>query len=185
MPDAPCTSTAPRIPGQRARGILLVMLPILLTACAGGPGPGASAPAGDPGPSSASPASPLPRPADPVAPPASGDIGAELCRRIADVGSSLLSMRAVELRVPNRVALDIELGKLQVAVGELEDAELGPLEDELETPLTRLGYRLREVELAVEDFRTNSRPQRAAPHVEEDTQTFADELAAFTILSRC
>jgi hypothetical protein len=94
-------------------------------------------------------------------------------------------MRAVELRVPNRVALDIELGQLQVAVGELEELDLGPLEEELETPLTRLGYRLREVELAVEDFRTNSRPQRAVPHVQEDAQTFADELAAFVILARC
>ena len=92
-------------------------------------------------------------------------------------------MRAVELRLPNRVALDIELGQLQVAVRELQDAELGPLEDDLETPLRRLGYRLGEVELAVEDFRTNARPQRAVPHVQRDAQTFADELAAFVLLA--
>ena len=123
--------------------------------------------------------------ADPVAPLASGDVHAELCRRIAEVESGLLTMRTVELRLTNRVALDIELGELQVALSDLEDAELGEFEEELETPLTRLGYRLREVELAVEDFRTNSRPQRAVPHVEEDIQTLADELAAFTILARC
>jgi hypothetical protein len=94
-------------------------------------------------------------------------------------------MRAVELRLTNRVALDIELGQLQVAVSELEAAELGAFEDDLELPLRRLRYRLDEVELAVEDFRTNSRPQRAVPHVERDSQTFADELAAFVLLSRC
>ena len=63
--------------------------------------------------------------------------------------------------------------------------DLGDREDELERSLTRLGYRMGELELAVEDFRTNTRPKRAAPHVEEDTQKVADELAAFVILSRC
>ena len=92
---------------------------------------------------------------------------------------------AVELRLPNRVALDIELGKLEAAFGELRQADLGPFEDQLEGPLTRLGYRLDEVELAVEDFRTNSRPQQAVAHVEDDAGTFGGELAAFSILARC
>ncbi len=52
----------------------------------------------------------------------------------------------------------------------------GPFEDQLETPLTRLGYRLDELELAVEDFRTNSRPQQAVTHVETDALTFGSEL---------
>jgi hypothetical protein len=164
---------------------LILAIPLLLTACSGGAAPGASAPATGAPMDSAAPASFPVLPPDMPSPAASGDIGAELCRRIADVESNLATMRAVELRVPNRVALDIELGQLQVAVGELEELDLGPLEEELETPLTRLGYRLREVELAVEDFRTNSRPQRAVPHVQEDAQTFADELAAFVILARC
>jgi hypothetical protein len=116
---------------------------------------------------------------------ASGDVHDELCRRIGEVERSLTTLRAVELRLTNRVALDIELGQLQFAVGELEAAELGAFEDDLELPLRRLGYRLDEVELAVEDFRTNSRPQRAVPHVEGDSETFANELAAFVLLARC
>ena len=51
--------------------------------------------------------------------------------------------------------------------------------------MTRLGYRLGELELAVEDFRTNPHPRKAVPHVEGDVQKVADELAAFVILSRC
>jgi hypothetical protein len=104
---------------------------------------------------------------------------------VAVVEERTAALRAVELRLPNRVALDIELGKLKAAVAELTAVELDTLEDRLEEPLTRLGYRLGELELAVEDFRTSSRPQRAAPHVETDAQTFADELGAFAILARC
>jgi len=115
----------------------------------------------------------------------SGDVHAELCRRIGEVDARLTTMRAVELRLTNRVALDIELGQLQVAVAELQAADLGPFQDDLETPLRLLGYRLGDVELAVEDFRTNSRPQRAAPHVERESHAFADELAAFVLLARC
>ncbi len=99
--------------------------------------------------------------------------------------SRIAALRAVELRLPNRVALDIELGKLQAAFVELAQADLGPFAEQLEGPLTRLAYRLGEVELAVEDFRTNSRPQRAVTHVETDAQTFSEELAAFAILARC
>jgi hypothetical protein len=169
----------------------MALLSVVLLAC-GGPTADAGAGAGAPDVAAAgSPAAPIgpgvsaPLPTDPLAPLPSGDPHAELCRRISDVETQLATMRAVELRVTNRVALDIELSQLQVVVGELQEAELGALEEELERPLTRLGYRLQEVELAVEDFRTNSRPQRAVPHVEEDTQTFADELAAFRILARC
>jgi hypothetical protein len=115
----------------------------------------------------------------------SADAGLARCSSIATVAERLAALRAVELRMPNRVALDIELGKLQAAFGELRQVELGALEAELETPLQRLAHRLVELELAVEDFRTNTRPQRAGPHVENDAQTFADELAALSILARC
>ena len=118
-------------------------------------------------------------------PIASGDSGADLCLSIAGVEQRLTSLQAVELRLPNRVALDIELTQLQSAFAELRQADLGTFEAQLESPLTRLGYRLAELELAVEDFHTNSRPARAAPHVEEDAETFAAELAAFAILARC
>jgi hypothetical protein len=118
-------------------------------------------------------------------PSASADPGAELCLRVDDFAERLAALRAVELRLPNRNALDIELDKLQASYGELEDVDFGEAEERLAGSLRRLGYRIGELELAVEDFRTNSRPRRAAPHVEEDSQKVADELDAFTLLSRC
>ena len=57
--------------------------------------------------------------------------------------------------------------------------------DKLKPLLKRLGYRMGELKLAVEDFQTNSKPRRAAPHVEEDTQKVLDELNALVILSGC
>jgi hypothetical protein len=109
----------------------------------------------------------------------------DLCLHVTEIGQRLASLRAVELRLPNRVALDVELDKLQAAYVELQRVDFGDAEDRLAGSLKRLGYRLGELELAVEDFRTNTRPQRAAPHVDEDAQKVADELAAFLILSRC
>jgi hypothetical protein len=112
--------------------------------------------------------------------------GVTLCQHVGTVEERLAALEAVELRLPNRVALDIELGKLQAAFGELQQADLtGPFEDQLETALTRLGHRLEELELAVEDFRTNSRPQQAVTHVETDALTFGSELGSFAILARC
>lgn len=116
---------------------------------------------------------------------ASPDPQGELCLRVAGVEQRLAGLRAVELRLPNRVALDIELDKLQAAYAELAGTDVGDAEERLAGSLTRLGYRIGELELAVEDFRTNSRPRRAVPHVEEDAQKVADELAALVILSRC
>lgn len=113
------------------------------------------------------------------------DPDGEMCLHVTEMETRLASLRAIELRLPNRTALDIELDNLQAAYGELEDVDLGDREDELERSMTRLGYRLDELELAVEDFRTNTRPRRAEPHVDEDAQKLADELAAFVILSRC
>jgi hypothetical protein len=109
----------------------------------------------------------------------------DLCANVDALGASVAGLIAVELRLPNRVALDIELGKVQSAYSEVRQADIGELKQQLEDPLTRLGYTLGELELAVEDFRTNSRPRRAAPHVEEDSAKFSDALSAFTILARC
>jgi hypothetical protein len=128
-------------------------------------------------------ASPSPSPSP--TPFRTADPEGEMCLHLAEMEVRLASLQAVELRLPNRVALGIELDKLLSAYRELEDVDLGEREDELERSLTRLGYRLGELELAIEDFRTNIRPRRAAPHVEEDSQKVADELAAFVILSRC
>ncbi len=118
-------------------------------------------------------------------PGASGDPRVDLCTRLATARERVAALRTVELRLTNRVALDIELGKVEAAFSELESTDLDAFSDELDEAMTRLGYRLEEVELAVEDFRTNSRPQQAAPHVQTDAQAFADDLDAFARLARC
>lgn len=154
---------------------------IVASACAGGSAVGPTpSPAGGAVPSASPGAAALGS-----AGPTSALEGFSLCEQVGAVESRIAALRAVELRLPNRVALDIELGKLQAAFVELAQADLGPFAEQLEVPLTRLAYRLGEVELAVEDFRTNSRPQRAVTHVESDAQTFSEELAAFAILARC
>jgi hypothetical protein len=177
MPDASSSSERHSRPLFQ-RLLLAAASAMLLVACAGGPdpAPGASAPAsGQPEAGAIASEGPLP----------SGEVAVDLCSTIANVEVRLAALRAVELRLPNRVALDIELAKLQAAFSELRQVELGSLEAQLRSPLKRLGYRLAEVELAVEDFRTNPRPQRAVPHVEEDAQALSNELAAFAILARC
>jgi len=165
---------------RRSIAALAAVAMLVVVACGGDEaGPAASA---DP---SASPdtallgAGPSPTPVPTV------DPDGELCLLVGETGRRLASLRAVQLKLPNRVALEIELDKLMATHGELQDADLGSREDELERSLTRLGYRLGELELAVEDFRTNRHPRKAAPHVEEEAQKVADELSAFVILSRC
>ncbi len=108
-----------------------------------------------------------------------------VCRRIDDVELGIARLRAVELKLTERVPLDIELGNLDVAFDDLDSVDLGDFRDQLQDPLRRLSYRLHDVELAVEDFRTNRRPRRAAPHVEDAARTFANEVAAFRVLARC
>jgi hypothetical protein len=162
-----------------SRRLLALTAALLLVtlACDGGTGAaGSPAPADSP---AAAMVEPSRAPASQLAP------DDDLCLHVTEVGQRLASLRAVELRLPNRVALDIELDKLQAAYVELQRVDFGDAKDRLAGSLKRLGYRLGELELAVEDFRTNTRPRRAAPHVEEDAQKVADELAAFVILSRC
>ena len=163
---------------MRRTSLALTILTLLVASACGG-GDATTAPPASPSPLPSP--SPEPRGIDVPDPDPQG----ELCRRVAGVEQRLAGLRAVELKLPNRVALDIELDKLQAAYVELETTDFGAAEERLDGSLTRLGYRLAELELAVEDFRTNPRPQRAAPHVEEDARKVADELAAFEILSRC
>ena len=93
---------------------------------------------------------------------------------------------ALELRIENRVPLDIELGKIQSTFGELRRADFGEQDDQLEDPLRRLGYRLIDLEIAVEDFRTRrGRFRPAIVHVEADAGAFDTALASFAILARC
>jgi len=167
---------------RRSIAALAIVTLLVVVACGGDEtGPAASA---DP---SASPDTTLleaDASASPSAQPTVNPDG-ELCVLVGETGRRLVSLRAVELKLPNRVALEIELDKLMAVYDELEGADLGAREDELERSLTRLGYRLGELELAVEDFRTNRRPRKAISHVEEEAQKVADELSAFVILSRC
>lgn len=152
---------------------------LLVVGGCGGEGAGASAePSASVDPLVAE-ASPTPTPLP------TADPEGEMCLHLAETEERLTSLRSVELKLTNRTTLEIELDKLQAAYGELEDVDLGAREKELERSLTRLGYRMGELELAVEDFRTNTRPKRAVPNVEEDSQKVADELAAFVILSGC
>jgi hypothetical protein len=170
----PVVSTARRDPSRRLLALAAALL-LVVVACDGEATADSSPqPMGSPAMAESSRA--------PVSLAASDD---DLCLHVVEVGQRLDALRAVELRLPNRVALEVELDKLQAAYTELENVDFGPSEERLAGSLKRLGYRLGELELAVEDFRTNSRPQRAAPHVEEDAENVADELAAFDILSRC
>jgi hypothetical protein len=161
------------------RGIALAAaLLLVVAACAGD----------DAAPASSADASPSPFAATLAptqAPLERARASEQLCALVDDLVANTESMRAIELKLVNRVALDIEVSKVEASFDELEGADLGDLEVQLETPLTRLGYRFGELELAVEDFRTNSRIRRAVPHVEKDAETFANELAAFSLLARC
>jgi hypothetical protein len=178
MPDATRSRQHDERPVRHRLAALAVVAALILAACGG---------AADGSPRASAGPSTGPDVVAVAATPgqASGEPGDALCRSVATVDERIASLRAVELRLPNRVALDIELSKLQAAFGELRQADLRPFQDELESPLKRLGYRLAELELAVEDFRTNSRPQRAVGHVQQDADTFGAELAAFGILARC
>jgi hypothetical protein len=130
-------------------------------------------------------ADPSPSPtASPSAFPTNDPEG-ELCSRVEEMESRLGTMQAVPLTLPNRTSLEIEFQKVRASFEEIERTDLGAREQELEDSLKRLGYRMGELKLAVEDFKTNSKPRRAVPHVEQDTGKVLDELNAFVILSGC
>ena len=157
---------------------LMVAMLLVVVACGGDEAGAGAIPSASVDPLAVE-ASPTPTPLP------TADPEGEMCLQVAEMDERLASLRAVELKLPNRTTLEIELDKLQAAYSELEDVDFGVRRKELERSLTRLGYRMGELELAIEDFRTNTRPKRAAPHVEEDAQKVADELAAFIILSGC
>ena len=146
-------------------------------ACGADPTEDTAGAAGSPSPSPSPSASPSVIPTI--------DPQGEICQRVGDMEARLVALRGVELTLPNRTSLEIELDKLQAAHIELERTEMGDREDELGDSLTRLGYRMGELKLAVEDFRTNPKPRRAVTHVEDDTQKVVDELNAFVVLSGC
>ncbi len=156
---------------------LAVTALVVASACGGDATADTAGASGSPSPSPTPSASPSALP--------TVDPQGEICQRVGDMEMRLTELREVELTLPNRTLLEIELDKLQAAHTELERTDLGEREDELEDSLKRLGYRMGELKLAVEDFRTNPKPRRAVSHVEEDAQKVVNELNAFVVLSGC
>ena len=115
----------------------------------------------------------------------SPDTAAVLCERIGFVQSGLARVQAVELRPTAKTSLDIEFGRVDSAFSQLRQTELGEVRETLTAPLRRLHYGVEDLRLAVEDFRTTSRPREAAAHVEEESEALADALAAFALLAGC
>jgi hypothetical protein len=163
---------------QRSIVALAAAAMLLVTACGDESISGAAA-----APLASATASASPSPSPSLIPTV--DPEGELCVRVGEMVERLTTLQSVELTLTNRTSLEIEFEKLRAAYEELERTDLGDRADELEDSLTRLGYRMGELKLGVEDFQTNPKPRRAAPHVEETAQKVADELSSFAILSRC
>jgi len=160
---------------RRTLAALAVVTLLVANACGGD----ASAEVTDPS------ASPSPAPTASPSTLPTIDPESELCDRVDEMEARVGTFKAVPLTLPNRTSLEIEFEKVRASYEEIERTDLGEREDVLEASLTRLGHRMGELKLAVEDFKTNSKPRRAAPHVEEDTQKVVDELNALIILSGC
>jgi hypothetical protein len=118
-------------------------------------------------------------PAPPVGP------SPELCDRIGAVQARLSELAALELRPTARVTLDIELSRVQAAFSDMRQAVLDSRGLDLDEALRRLGYGVDDLTLAVEDFRTTSRPREAADHVAEEAVLLGDALAGFLLLAGC
>ena len=142
----------------------------------------------------------LPAPSLPVAPvptfaggelPAVGSAGpslgpsVELCDRIETVQSRLADLSALELRPTARVTLDIELSRVEAAFSDMRQDALDARDLDLTDSIRFLGYRIDDLALAVEDFRTTSRPRDAVSHVTEEAGVFADALAGFHLQVGC
>jgi hypothetical protein len=71
-------------------------------------------------------------------------------------------------------------GAIELAVNQL--LSLGRGRD---TAPAGASYRIDDLALAVEDFRTTSRPRDAATHVADEAVAFADALAGFHVQAGC
>jgi hypothetical protein len=178
------------MPVRRRAALLAIAASLLLAGCDaadGGDAGGVGVEDAAPGAST----SPPPFMSVPWETPPIGSVGpstdptAKLCEGIAAVGSRLSVLAALELRPTARVTLDIELSRVQVSFSELREDALDARELELDDTVRRLGYRLDDLALAVEDFRTTSRPRDAARHVATDAAAFADALAGFELQTGC
>ena len=118
-------------------------------------------------------------------PEPSPDTAAVLCENIRLVQAGLARVQAVELRPTAKTSLDIEFGRVDSAFSQLRQTDLGDARLTLTSPRRRLHYRVEDLRLAVEDFRTTSRPREAAAHVEQESEILADALAGFSLLAGC
>jgi hypothetical protein len=148
--------------------------------------PGSALLSGTPGPEATAGASADPGDATAggSAEPADGP-SAEVCGHFANVRTRLAGLAALELRPTARTTLDIELSRVQVAFADLREDVLAAPDLDADEPLRVLGYRLDDLALAVEDFRTSPRPRVAADHVAEEVVIFGDALAGFELLLGC
>jgi hypothetical protein len=113
------------------------------------------------------------------------ELVATLCRRAAELRSQLSELSGVPLRAGNRDRLDEEWDEVAAAHLNLSEADPGPLAEGLEVPLRELGYRLLDLELAVEDFRTTPNPSRAAAHVKAEVAAFGEAISEVESSAGC
>jgi hypothetical protein len=173
--------------------VLAFVASLALAGCGGGTEAGIPDPVGiddaaPPGPSQpvvAVSTMPVGSPSAGVRIAASVGPSVELCERIEIVQSRLTALSALELRPTARVTLDIELSRVQAGFSDMRQDALDARDLDLDDSLRRLDYRLDDLALAVEDFRTTSRPREAASHVEEEAVVFADALAGFHVEAGC
>ncbi len=185
------TPTARRPTARVALVALALWIPVLVLAGCGGPSEageplsslaapspaalGSSLPPGTPDPEATASGS---------AEPAGGP-SAELCAQFGTVRTRLAALAALELRPTARTTLDIELSRVEVAYSDLRTDVLDAPDLDVDEALRLLGYRLDDLALAVEDFRTSPRPRLAADHVAEEAVVFGDALAGFELLVGC
>jgi hypothetical protein len=172
-------------------GVALLLAALVVAGCGG------ASEAGDPDPTTAVGLSDASRSPMPAASPIRGGVtasmspdpstgpSAELCERIGTVQTRLAELAALELRPTARVTLDIELSRVQAAFSDMRQDVLDASGLDVDEALRRVGYRLDDLTLAVEDFRTTSRPREAANHVAEEATLFGDALAGFFLLAGC
>jgi hypothetical protein len=101
---------------------------------------------------------------------------ATLCRRATELRAELRELSNVPLRIANRELLTEEWDEVMAAHLDLAEADAGAFEDALEGPMRELRYRLRDLELAVEDFRTTPNPSKAARHVQDEVAAFGSAI---------
>ena len=175
-------------------GVLLVIVASLtLAACGVAPEAVVPGPAGVedqvlPGPTLPTIPDRSPPPADVLAlgsPGPSSDPTATLCQQVETVQSRLAELAALELRPTAKVTLDIDLSRVQAGFSDMRQDILEARGLDLGDSVRRLGYRLDDLALAVEDFRTTSRWRDAVKHVEAEAAAFADALAGFHLQAGC